>query len=58
MKILINRIKEFKDKKKKTESCYKYYVHYQNFDRRMDEWVLFTRIKLVKIFHQFFRKDT
>lgn len=33
-------------KKKKTQYSYQYYVHYLNYNRRMDEWVERERIKL------------
>ena len=49
MKALIISIKEAKSKKKKTESSYEYYVHYEKFNRRMDEWVVYSRIQLVRL---------
>jgi hypothetical protein len=32
---------------KKNDSCYEYYIHYENFNRRMDEWVSRSRLELV-----------
>jgi hypothetical protein len=36
--------KDFDIKKKKLESSYDYYIHYEGFNRRMDEWVSRCRI--------------
>lgn len=33
-------------KKKRTEYSYEYYVHYIDFDRRMDEWINRNRIEI------------
>jgi hypothetical protein len=38
---------EFVSKRKKNDSCYEYYIHYEGFNRRMDEWVLRNRLELV-----------
>ncbi len=32
---------------KKTDASYDYYIHYEGFNRRMDEWIPITRIKAV-----------
>lgn len=39
---------ENEGKKKKTDSSYEYYVHYIDFNRRMDQWVTRDMIKTVK----------
>ena len=31
--------KEYDERKKKTESMYDYYIHYENYNRRNDKWV-------------------
>lgn len=31
--------KDYDSKKKKNEYSYDYYVHYEGFDRRMDNWI-------------------
>ena len=36
-------------KKKKNDFSYEYYLHYVDFNRRMDEWVSRARIELTKI---------
>lgn len=38
---------ENENKKKKTDSSYEYYVHYIDFNRRMDQWITRDMIKLV-----------
>ena len=40
-------------KKKKTDSSYEYYVHYIDFNRRMDQWITRDQIKLVIFFYNF-----
>jgi RNA binding activity-knot of a chromodomain len=37
--------KDYDLKKKKCESSYDYYVHYEGFNRRMDEWIPRNRIE-------------
>jgi hypothetical protein len=44
-KIYINL--DYDVKRKKIESSYDYYVHYEDFNRRMDEWVVAQRIIMV-----------
>jgi len=41
--------KDLDPKKKKNDYSYEYYVHYENFNRRMDEWVTRSRIEPLKI---------
>jgi RNA binding activity-knot of a chromodomain len=38
--------KNYDPKKKKTEYSYDYYVHYIDYDRRMDEWVPRNRLEI------------
>jgi len=40
--------KEYDPTKKKTDFSYEYYVHYVEFNRRMDEWVSRSRIELTR----------
>lgn len=40
--------KDFDSKTTLSEKSYDYYVHYENFNRRMDEWVPSTRIRLTE----------
>jgi hypothetical protein len=35
--------------KPKDEKSYTYYVHFENFDKRNDDWVPFSRIKTTNI---------
>lgn len=35
-------------KKKRTDFSYDYYVHYMDFDRRMDEWLPRARVELTR----------
>lgn len=35
--------------KKRTESSYEYYIHYDTFDRRMDDWITFDKLQPVTI---------
>jgi len=41
-------IKNWDSKQKKNDFSYEYYVHYENFDRRWDEWVQRSRIELTR----------
>jgi hypothetical protein len=38
--------KDYDIKRKKCDSSYEYYVHYENYNRRMDEWVPRSRIEI------------
>lgn len=38
---------EYDPNKKKNEDSYDYYVHYENQNRRLDEWVSRERINMV-----------
>lgn len=40
--------KNFDPKKKKTHTSYDYYLHYVNFDRRMDEWISGERLEITR----------
>lgn len=42
-------VRDLDPKKKRTDFSYEYYVHYIDFNRRMDEWVSRSRIELTKI---------
>lgn len=39
-------VKGWDPKKKKNDASYEYYIHYIDFNRRMDEWVTRNRIEL------------
>lgn len=39
------RLLENDKNKKKTDSSYEYYIHYEGINRRMDEWVLRSRLE-------------
>ena len=39
--------KDYDSKKKKSEGSYEYYIHYEGFNRRMDEWIPRNRIIMV-----------
>jgi hypothetical protein len=41
-------LRDWDPKKKKNDSSYEYYVHYIDFNRRMDEWVLRSRIEMTR----------
>lgn len=41
-------VKDWDPKKKKNDASYEYYVHYIDFNRRMDEWVPRNRIELTR----------
>lgn len=40
--------KDYDPKKKRTDYSYEYYVHYKDFNRRMDEWIPRSRIELTR----------
>lgn len=40
--------KNWDSKKKKNDYAYEYYVHYVDFNRRMDEWVTRDRIEVTR----------
>jgi len=42
-------LKDLDPKKKRNDFSYEYYVHYQDFNRRMDEWISRSRIEPTKI---------
>lgn len=42
--------KDYDPKQAKTEASYDYYVHYEGQNRRMDEWVVHTRIEMVLVY--------
>ena len=41
-------IKDWPANRKKTDSAYEYYVHYVDYNRRLDEWVPRSRIELTR----------
>lgn len=43
----ITLIIDYDISKKRTESSYEYYIHYDTFDRRMDDWITFDKLQPV-----------
>lgn len=41
-------LKDWDPKKRKNDAAYEYYVHYVDFNRRMDEWISRSRIELTR----------
>jgi NAD(P)H-nitrite reductase large subunit len=41
-------LKDWDPKKRKNDAAYEYYVHYADYNRRMDEWISRNRIELTR----------